>query len=41
MNPDSSVDFFDRQVQQQIRDLDFALNPFELAALYYAIQMAA
>jgi tellurite methyltransferase len=33
MNPDSSVTFFDRQFQQQVRDQDFKLNPFELAAL--------
>ena len=33
MNPDSSVAFFDRQFQQQVRDHDFHLNPFELAAL--------
>ena len=33
MNPDGSVAFFDRQFQQQVRDRDFKLNPFELAAL--------
>lgn len=33
MNPDSSVAFFDRQFQQQVREQDFKLNPFELAAL--------
>jgi len=33
MNPDGSVAFFDRQFQQQVRDQDFKLNPFELAAL--------
>ena len=33
MNPDGSVAFFDRQFQQQVRDHDFKLNPFELAAL--------
>ena len=33
MNPDSSVAFFDRQFQQQVRDQNFQLNPFELAAL--------
>ena len=33
MNPNSSVAFFDRQFQQQVRDRDFKLNPFELAAL--------
>ena len=33
MNPDGSVAFFDRQFQRQVRDRDFTLNPFELAAL--------
>ena len=33
MNPDSSVAFFERQFQQQLRDQDFNLNPFELAVL--------
>ena len=33
MNPDGSVAFFDKQFQQQVRDQDFKLNPFELAAL--------
>ncbi|TRZ91230.1 MAG: methyltransferase domain-containing protein [Rhodocyclaceae bacterium] len=33
MNPDGSVAFFDRQFQQQVRDQDFKLNPFELVAL--------
>lgn len=33
MNPDHSVAFFDRQFRQQVRDRDFTLNPFELAAL--------
>jgi tellurite methyltransferase len=33
MNPNNSVAFFDRQFQQQVRDRDFTLNPFELAAL--------
>ena len=33
MNPDSSVAFFDKQFQQQVRDQDFKLNPFELVAL--------
>jgi tellurite methyltransferase len=35
MNPEGSVDFFDRQFQQQVRDRNFQLNPFELAALPY------
>lgn len=35
MKPSSSVDFFDRQFQQQARNSDRALNPFELAALPY------
>lgn len=30
-----SVDFFDRQFQQQVQQQDFQLNPFELAALPY------
>ena len=33
MNPTDSVAFFDRQFQQQVRDQDYKLNPFELAAL--------
>lgn len=33
MNPNDSVAFFDKQFQQQVRDQDFKLNPFELAAL--------
>ena len=33
MNPSRSIDFFDNQFQQQVRDQDFTLNPFELAAL--------
>lgn len=33
MSADDSVAFFDRQFQQQARDRDFRLNPFELAAL--------
>jgi tellurite methyltransferase len=33
MTPNNSVAFFDRQFQQQVRDQDFKLNPFELAAL--------
>ena len=35
MNPDGSVAFFDRQFEQQVRNRDFTLNPFELAALPY------
>ena len=33
MTVDHSVKFFDAQFQQQTRDHDFRLNPFELAAL--------
>ena len=33
MNTNDSVKFFDTQFQQQARDRDFRLNPFELAAL--------
>ena len=33
MNANDSVKFFDTQFQQQARDRDFRLNPFELAAL--------
>lgn len=33
MNTNHSIAFFDRQFQQQVRDQDFKLNPFELAAL--------
>lgn len=33
MNATQSVDFFDKQFKQQIRDHDFGLNPFEQAAL--------
>jgi len=33
MKTNKSITFFDRQFQQQVRDQDFALNPFELAAL--------
>jgi tellurite methyltransferase len=33
MNTNSSIAFFDSQFQQQVRDQDFKLNPFELAAL--------
>ena len=35
MSSDQSVKFFDAQFQQQARDLDFRLNPFEAAALPY------
>lgn len=33
MNPNSSIRFFDTQFQKQVADRDFALNPFEKAAL--------
>lgn len=33
MSVDSSVDFFDRQFREQIAKRDFALNPFESAAV--------
>jgi tellurite methyltransferase len=33
MNLNHSVQFFDTQFQQQVRNRDFQLNPFELAAL--------
>jgi tellurite methyltransferase len=33
MQTNSSIAFFDNQFQQQVRDQDFKLNPFELAAL--------
>ena len=33
METNSSIAFFDNQFQQQVRDQDFKLNPFELAAL--------
>ena len=33
MNLNHSVQFFDTQFQQQVRNRDFHLNPFELAAL--------
>jgi tellurite methyltransferase len=33
MSPNTSVEFFDQQFKQQITQHDFALNPFELAAL--------
>jgi len=35
MSTNASIDFFDTQFQQQIARHDFALNPFELAALPY------
>ena len=35
MNTNHSVKFFDTQFQQQARDRDFGLNPFELTALSY------
>jgi tellurite methyltransferase len=35
MSATSSVAFFDTQFQRQVRDGDFALNPFEKAALPY------
>ena len=35
MTASSSVAFFDTQLQRQVRDGDFALNPFEKAALPY------
>src|SRR5512137_461066 len=33
MNGKRSVEFFDRQFERQVREGDFALNPFEQAAL--------
>jgi tellurite methyltransferase len=33
METNSSIAFFDSQFQQQVRDQDYELNPFELAAL--------
>jgi len=33
MTTSDSIDFFDRQFRQQLRDRDFKLNPFELAVL--------
>lgn len=33
MTTPDSVDFFERQFQRQVRDADFALNPFEQLAL--------
>lgn len=35
MNPPDPVDFFERQFERQVRDADFALNPFETLALPY------
>lgn len=35
MSSDSSVGFFDTQFQRQVRERQFELNPFELAALPY------
>ena len=35
MSADSSVRFFDAQFERQVREGDFALNPFETAALPY------
>lgn len=35
MHASDSVKFFDKQFQQQARDRDFRLNPFEVAALPY------
>lgn len=33
MSPDRSIEFFERQFERQVRERDFALNPFERAAL--------
>ena len=33
MAPPGSVDFFERQFRRQVRETDFALNPFEQLAL--------
>lgn len=33
MKPSGSITFFDSQFQRQVRDQDYKLNPFELAAL--------
>ncbi len=33
MSPSHSVDFFERQFQQQVREQEHALNPFEASAL--------
>ena len=35
MTTPDPVDFFERQFQRQVRDADFALNPFEQLALPY------
>jgi len=35
MIPNESVEFFDTQFQRQIRERDYALNPFETLALAY------
>ncbi len=35
MNPPDPVEFFERQFERQVRDADFALNPFETLALPY------
>ena len=35
MNPSHSVQFFDAHFERQARGEDFALNPFEQAALPY------
>lgn len=35
MNTNRSIEFFDRQFEQQVRQSAFALNPFESAALPY------
>ncbi len=35
MKPNSSIQFFDKQFQQQVRNSDCLLNPFELAAIPY------
>lgn len=35
MDPNRSIDFFDRQFERQVEEQDLALNPFERAALPY------
>jgi len=35
VNPPDPADFFERQFERQVRDADFALNPFETLALPY------
>lgn len=35
MSTNASVDFFDRQFQRQVREADYALNPFERVILPY------